>query len=146
MIRAAAVVLVALGVIFGLASCGDSSEGGSPTTPTDDPTGTTSASASDELTGCLIGAGFVEPANLVATVEIDGVEKVAALAFPPPHSEDDYLVVYEAPDDSSAAKAAAEFAGGPFIEQVGSLLYTVAGANDPLTPKQSDDINECLRQ
>jgi hypothetical protein len=144
MIRAAAVVLVALGVIFGLASCGDSSERGSPTTPTNDPTGTTSAS--DDLTGCLIGAGFIEPANLVATVEIDGVERVAALAFPPPHSDDDYLVVYEAPDDSSAAKAAAEFAGGPFIEQVDSLLYTVAGANDPLTPRQSKDISECLRQ
>ena len=140
------ITLLALAATLGVASCGGSTDGGASSASGADPSGTASTTPSDDLTGCLIEAGFVEPASFVATVEIEGVQKVAALSFPPPHSEDDYLVVYEAPDDSSAAKAAAEFTGGPFIEQVGSLLYTVAGANDPLTPKQDEGINDCLRQ
>jgi hypothetical protein len=141
-----AAVLLALALILGAASCGDSANGGSSSAEDSAPASAADTTPGGDLTGCLIDAGFVEPAGVVATVEIDGVRKVAALSFPPPHSEDDYLVVYEAPDGSSAAKAATAFTGGPFIKQIGSLLYTVAGANDPLTSRQNEEINGCLRQ
>jgi hypothetical protein len=144
--RRIVVVLLALAVTTGVASCGGSANGGSSNAEGGGPASAISTTPSDDLTGCLIDAGFVEPAGVVATVEVEGVQKVVALSFPPPHSEDDYLVVYEAPDDKSAAKAAAAFTGGPFIKQVGSLLYTVAGANDPLTPEQGEEITGCLRQ
>lgn len=112
---------------------------------TSTPGTTANESPSDDLTGCLVDAGFAEPANFVATVEIEGVDQVATVAFPPPDSEDDFLVVYEAPSEAVAAKAAKDFAGGPFIEQIGTRLYTVAGANDPLTGSQSKAIERCLR-
>jgi hypothetical protein len=141
-----AVVLLALAATLVAASCGGSGNGPSSGAEVGNSASAATATPSHDLTGCLIDAGFVEPESIVATVEIEGVQQVAALGLPPPHSADDYLVVYEAPDDSSAAKAAADYAGGPFIQQVGSLLYTVAGANDPLTPEQGKEITGCLRQ
>lgn len=141
-----AAVLLALAVTLGAASCGGSGDGGSSSVEAGDTTSSATATPSDDLTGCLIKAGFVEPESIVATVEVEGAQQVATLGFPSPHSEDDYLVVYEAPDRTSAAEAAADFAGGPFIQQVGSLLYTVAGANDPLNPRQRAEIRSCLNQ
>lgn len=70
---------------------------------------------------------------------------MATAGFPAPHSEDDYLVVYEAPNAAAAQKAAASYAGGPSIDRVGNLLYAVAGANDPLTAKQTQAIRSCLQ-
>lgn len=139
-------MLLALAVTLGAASCGSSANGGSSSAEGSGPASAVGTTPSDDLTGCLIDAGFVEPESIVATVEVEGVHQVATLGFPPPHSEDDYLVVYEAPDDSSAAEAAADFAGGPFIQRVGSLLYTVEGANDPLNPRQRTEIRSCLNQ
>jgi len=138
------VVLLALVAALVTASCGSSAHGPSSSSAGGNPASAAATTPTDDLTGCLIDAGFVEPASIVATVEIEGVKKVAALAFPPPHTEDDYLVIYEAPDDRSAAKAAEGFAGGPFIERVGTRLYTVAGANDPLTDAQTKAIQRCL--
>lgn len=134
-----AIVLLALAAALGSASCGGSADGGtaSSTTANESPSG--------DLMGCLLDAGFAEPANFVATVEVEGVSQITTVAFPPPHGEDDFLVVYEAPNQATAAKAAKDFTGGPFMEQVGARLYTVAGANDPLTDAQTKAIQRCLK-
>lgn len=136
-----AIVLLALVAALSFASCGGSADGGmansSGTSATESP--------SDDLTGCLMDAGFAEPANFVATVEVEGINQITTVAFPPPHGEDDFLVVYEAPSEAAAAKAAKDFTGGPFMEQVGARLYTVAGANDPLTDALTKAIQRCLK-
>lgn len=137
-----AVVFLVLVAALGVASCGGSDDDKGSSTQASAPSTT---SAPPDLTGCLIDAGFEQPDTFVATVEIDGVEKIATVAFPPPHTEDNFLVVYEAPDEGSAAKAAEEFAGGPSIEQVGTRLYTVVGANDPLADSQMKAVQRCLQ-
>jgi hypothetical protein len=138
-----AIVLLALAAALGCASCGGSADGeaASRTSGT-----TANESPSGDLKGCLLDAGFAEPAEFVATVEVEGVSQIATVAFPPPHGEDDFLVVYEAPSEAAAAKAAKGFTGGPFMEQVGTRLYTVAGANDPLTDAQTQGIQRCLKR
>jgi hypothetical protein len=140
-----AIALLALAAAFAFASCGGSADGGTANGSTSTPDTTASASPSDSLTSCLMDAGFAEPSSFVATVEIEGVTQAATVAFPPPHSEDDFLVVYEAPNEAAAAKAVENFAGGPFIKQIGARLYTVAGANDPLTASQTKAIQRCLQ-
>ena len=138
--HAAVVTMAALA----LAACGGSSSG-----ETSSQTATKAAGSSEsegtDLTGCLVAAGFTEPDTFTATVEIDGAEKVATVAFPPPQGEDDFLVVYEAGSASEAKMLAESFTGGPFAEAVGSMIYTVAGANDPLSAAQTEDVEACLR-
>jgi len=126
----AALYLLAVSASLILAACGN---GGSIATQEDD------------LTACLTEAGFSEPKSFVATVEIDGTNHVITVGFPAPHSEDDFLVVYEASNAAAAQKAAAGYAGGPSIDRVGNLLYAVAGANDPLTAKQAQAVRSCLK-
>ena len=143
--RLIAIALLALAAALAFASCGGSADGGTASSSSSATGTTASASPSDDLTGCLLDAGFAEPSSFVATVEIEGVTQVATVAFPPPHSEDDFLVVYEAPSEAAAAKAGEDFAGGPFIKQIGARLYTVAGANDPLTASQTKAVQRCLQ-
>lgn len=135
-----AIVLLALAAALGFASCGGSAGGMASSSGT-----SANESPSDDLTGCLVDAGFAEPPDFVATVEVEGVSQIATVAFPPPHGEDDFLVVYEAPSEAVATKAAKDFTGGPFMEQVGARLYTVAGANDPLTDAQTKAVERCLK-
>lgn len=97
----AAICLLAVSASLILAACGS---GGSIATQT--------AAQEDDLTACLTEAGFSETKSFVATVEIDDTNHVATVGFPAPHSEDDSLVVYEAPNAVTAQKAAAGYAGG----------------------------------
>jgi hypothetical protein len=59
-----------VGAAIGLCACGGS--GGGETAPS-----TTSASGGG-LTNCLTKAGFTEPKSFVATVEVNGTERIAA--------------------------------------------------------------------
>jgi len=100
-------------------------------------------SEDDSLTACLIEKGFTEPTAFVATVVVDGAKRLTTMAFPAPNSDDNYLVVYEAPSAMEAGKIEASYAGGPFIDRVGSFLFaTTAGA-----PSERDraNVRACLK-
>jgi hypothetical protein len=125
--------LLALGLSACLTACGSDGEAESNLDSSED----------DSLTACLIEKGFTEPTAFVATVVVDGAERLTTMAFPEPISEDNYLVVYEAPNAMEADEIEASYAGGPFIDQVGSFLF--ATTSEAPSHEDQAQIRACLK-
>jgi hypothetical protein len=127
--------MAVLATTIGLGACGGGgSQGGAASIP--------SNSQNNGLTVCLAKAGFQEPETFVATVVVEGTERLTTVTLPP-SSADNFLVVYEAPTATAAKKAEANYSGGPFIARVGKLLFASTG--DAPNSQQQEAVESCLK-